>query len=156
MALNHIFCIRTKRCANEKLLWMFSTVMWLFSLSSVFIDATPVQITKVEAFNFNEIENINILPDNINKTLLNSLIKIKTENSYGVPFDNSLIHPTFSMKTCDYTSEPLPIIFKNETDILLSLRDIKFAHTEGYLCYRAENETDLHHMGVASKFVNKR
>lgn len=157
MALHHIFCIRTKRCANEKVLWTFSVVIWLFSLSSsILIDATPVQIIKVEAFNFNEADNKIDLPDNLNETVLHSLIKIKIENPIGVPIVNLFIYPTFSTKSCDYTSEPLPIIFKKETDILISIADIKFEHAEGYLCYRTEDEADLHHMGLISKFVTKR
>lgn len=154
MAMHHVCCIRTKRCGSEKMLWTFSAVICLFSLSSIFIDATPVQISKVEAFNSNELDNID-LPININKTVLHSLLNIKIENSNGVPIDNLFIFPTFSSKSCDYTSEALPIIFKNETDIVLSVSDIK-GHTEGYLCYRAVTEAELHHMGLVSKFVNKR
>lgn len=156
MALHHIFCIRTKRCASEKMLWTFSAVIWIFSLSSLLIDATPVQIIKVEKFNFNKVDMKIDLPDNISKTVLHSLLKIKIENLNGVPIVNLFIYPTFSINSCDYTSEPLPIIFKNETDIILSVSDIKFGHTEGYLCYRAIEEADLHHMGFISKFVIKR
>lgn len=149
----YIFCIRTKRCASEKILWTFSAVIWIFSLSSILIDATPVQIIKVEKFNFTKVDMKIDLPDNISKTVLHSLLKIKIENSNGVPIVN--LYPTFSIKSCDYTSEPLPIIFKNETDIIVSISDIKFGHTEGYLCYRAEEEADLHHMGLVSKFVKR-
>lgn len=154
MGMHQIFCIRTKRCASEKLLWMFLGVMWLFSLSSIFIDATPVQIIKVEPFNSNKIDNID-LPKNQNETILHSLLKVKIANSNGLPIDNLFIYPTFSIKSCDYTSEPLPIVFKNETDIVLSISDVK-GHTDAYLCYRAEKEREFHHMGLVSKFVNKR
>lgn len=154
MAMHHVFRIRTKRCGSEKMLWTFSAVLCLISLSSIFIDATPVQIVKVEAFYSNEIDNID-LPKTINKTVLHSLLKIKIEKSNDVPIDNLLIFPTFSSKSCDYTTEALPIIYKNETDAVLSVSDIK-GHTEGYLCYRAATEAELHHMGLASKFINKR
>lgn len=149
--------IRTKRCEkSEKMLWTFSAVIFLFSLSSIVIDATPVQILKVDAFNSNKLDNID-LPTNINKTVLHSLqlLKVKVENLNSVPIDKLFIYPTFSTKSCDYTSEALPIIYKNETDIVLSVSDIK-GHTDGYLCYRAETEAELHHLGIISKFVNKR
>lgn len=146
--------IRTKRCGSEKMLWTFSAVIFLFSLSSIVIDATPVQILKVDAFNSNKLDNFD-LPTNINKTVLHSLLKVKVESLNGVPIDKLFIYPTFSTKSCDYTSEALPIIYKNETDIVLSVSDIK-GHTDGYLCYRAETEAELHHLGIVSKFVNKR
>ncbi|KAJ6633528.1 Unextended protein, partial [Pseudolycoriella hygida] len=116
--------------------------------------ATPVQITKVENFHPNKVEDIN-LPEHLNKTVFLALLKVKIENSNGEPIDNNLLfYPTFSTKSCDYTNQALPIIFKNETDIVLSISDIK-GHTEGYLCYRAEGEAELHHLGLVSKFVNK-
>lgn len=150
MGLHDVFCItRTKRCGGEKMLWTFSSIFFLFSLSSIFIDATPVQILNVEAFNSNKLEKIE------NENELSSLIKIKIENVNGVQIDKLLIQPTFSSKSCDYTSEPLPIIYTNETDIVLSIGGIN-GHTEGYLCYRDRAESELHHMGIESKFINNR
>lgn len=158
MEMNHVCCVRTKRYGSEKMLWTLSSVIFLFSLSStLFIDATPVQIPNVEAFNSNKIDNIE-LPSSINKDLLQSLIKIKIEHlNNGVPINHNLfIYPTISTKSCDYKSEPLPIIFRNETDVILSVSGVKY-YTEGYLCYRSdETGTDLHHMGLGFKFVNKR
>lgn len=155
MGMHHIFRIRTKRCGSEKVLWTFSTVIFLFSLSKIFIDATPVQILNVEAFNSNKLDKIDLPKRILKENVLRSLIKIKIENLNGVPIENLFIYPTFSTKTCDYTSEPLPIVIRNETDIVLSVGDFK-GHAEGYLCYRAETETELHHLGLVSKIVNKR
>lgn len=157
MGMNYVCFIRTKRCGSEKLLWTLSSVIFLFSLSStLFIDATPVQIPNVEAFNSNKIDNIE-LPNSINKTFLQSLIKIKIDQlNIGVPINHNLfIYPTTSTKSCDYTSEPLPIIFRNETDVILSVSGVKEQYAEGYLCYRGETGTDLHHMGLGFRFVTK-
>lgn len=151
--MHHVIRIRTKRCGSEKILWTFSAVIFLFSLSSIFIDATPVQITKVDVFNSNKLDNMDLLT---NKTVLLTFLQIKVENLNGVPIDKLFIYPTFSIKSCDYTREALPITFTNETDIVLSVSDIK-GHTDGYLCYRKETESELHHMGLVSKFsINKR
>lgn len=132
---------RNNQITYKKMFWTFKICLCLFILET--LSCVESSSSRIILKNF----------EYKNSGLNGKFIEISGSNFAKSENIDLTFIPTKSLEKCDEFNQPLLIVQRTDESVLLTSNNFNFDGLNyAYLCYRSDNNGELHHMGIESKF----
>lgn len=146
MELINKILIRTRnnQLTYKKFLWTFKIFVFLFILETLSSVESSTSKLILKNFEFK------------NSELNGKFIEISGSNFDNWENNDLTFIPTKFIEKCEEFNQPLQLVHRTDESVILTLNNFDFDGLNySYLCYKSDNNGELHHMGIGSKFNNE-